>query len=115
MWLLVLAGISLALGATLSPNGNSPYDVVSRSIGGFASSIALYAWCQADIVEHNYPYPAGAPILVAWLFPLGLPIYFLRTRVLSRTIVSLLVAAFLYLLYGILILAGQYARAHIAV
>jgi hypothetical protein len=114
-WLLVMAVIFLALGAFLSRRGDSPYDALTRFIGAFAIPIALYAWCQADIAEHRFSYPAGTPILVAWLFPLGLPIYFLRTRPFFRAMVSLVVASILYVLYSLLMWVGQYARAHLAV
>jgi hypothetical protein len=41
---------------------------------------AIYSWCQADISERAIPYPAGTPILVGGLPPIGLLIYFFRTR-----------------------------------
>ena len=39
-----------------------------------------YAWCHADIRERAVPYPAGAPVLVGHLAPIGVPIYLFVTR-----------------------------------
>jgi hypothetical protein len=75
-----------------------------------ALPVAFYSWCQADILERNISYPAGTPILVGVFPPVGLPIYFLRTRTMLGALFgigkSLLFVALCLAMYH----AGEYVH-----
>ena len=80
-WLLTIVALQ-AINGLVAPQpalAGALILVVFLSLA-IATPVAIYSWCQADIAERNLQYPAGAPILVGVIPPLGVPLYFLRTR-----------------------------------
>jgi hypothetical protein len=57
--------------------------------GAFGLPLLLYVWCRSEIEDRHFPYPSGAPLLVAWIFPIGLPVYFFRTRPWPKALLAL--------------------------
>jgi hypothetical protein len=62
---------------------------VSGLVFGIAAPILLYRWAQLDVAERGVPYPAGAPLLVAFVALIGVPLFFLRTRSLAQAFLAL--------------------------
>ena len=64
--------------------------------------LLLYGWARSDASERAVPYPSGAPLLVAFLFPIGIPVYLFRTRRWAVALLSTAAALSLALLCGLL-------------
>lgn len=103
---------SAAVGAfSPAPQSNSAWTAVGWIVASLAFSINLYAWCKADIVERDLPYPAGIPVLVGHLFPIGVPLYFIITRTAGRALLSIVAALGFAALCFLLVAVGTYANA----
>jgi hypothetical protein len=80
-WLITILALQLVNGFVVTePDRIGPLLLLPLYSLGVAIPAAIYSWCQADIAERNLPYPAGTPILVGIIPPVGLLIYFARTR-----------------------------------
>jgi hypothetical protein len=79
--LLVLLAGSYVIAGLLEPlslpRGEvySPYTLVHALVG----AVLIYAWCRAHSQERQTSPPVGAAILSAFLPPIGLPYYMLRS------------------------------------
>jgi hypothetical protein len=45
----------------------------------FVVAVLLFAWCKADAAARGITPPAASPVLVAFLAPIGVPYYFIRS------------------------------------
>ena len=88
--LLLLLVASFLLAGILEPFIAVPGS--AQSTGAFVHAIVVavlcYAWCKADAQERGTPGIAGAAF-AGLLPPIGLPIYFFRSRPARKAFVSL--------------------------
>ena len=74
------------------------------------STFLVFAWCKADAVHRGIRPPIGAPVLCAFVPPLGLPYYFFRTRPWRSALLGLLKALGIFVLTAMLFCAGAYTH-----
>ena len=79
--LLIIAATFVAAGS-LEPQlphpGQFPNEI--GVVLTFVFAALLFSWCKADAASRNVSPPAGAPLLVALICPIGVPYYLFRTR-----------------------------------
>jgi len=115
-----LTAVALVNGLTafLVPDYESAAPVLG-ALGYVASAIVMpvliYLWCQADIIERKLPYPDGIPIVVGYMWVLGLPLYFFKTRSVASAFIGLGKAAVFGVLCGCLLVGGIYAHGYLFV
>ena len=114
---LCLGALLLASGTAgvieAGPIWRSGGPVASTLILGFVAQALIYRWCQFDIIERRLDYPAGAPLLAAFLAPIGVPAYFFRTRPWPRALGATALAVLFYLLCNYLLALSNWLRTRV--
>jgi hypothetical protein len=107
--LLLLLLASFLLAGILEPFLALPGSTHSGGAALHAIVIAVlcYAWCKADAKERGTPGIGGAA-LAGLLPPIGLPIYFFRSRTARNALVSLAISLLLLVASILLFGAGLY-------
>lgn len=90
LYLVLLAASNIVAGVLeplALPRGEvySPYALVQALLG----AVLIHAWCRAHSRERHTLPPAGAAILCAFIPPIGLPYYMIRTYPLPRAVLGI--------------------------
>jgi hypothetical protein len=64
----------------------------------FTYAPLLFAWCKADAAHRDITSPPAAPLLVGLFALVGVPYYFLKSLPLRQAVVSIALAAGIFLL-----------------
>lgn len=87
--LLLIAGTFLVAGLAdpfMPPAGRLA--ALTGLAHGILFTVLCYLWCKADAGERGTPHVGGAA-LAAFIPPIGLPVYFFRTRTVGKAFVSI--------------------------
>jgi len=100
--LVVLFAVMGAIDCLMAAPGDaSPLAIVYALI--FAGLV--FSWCKAHAAARGSDPPAGAAIMAAFLAPIGVPLYFLRSmpvgQALWSSVKALLFFAVLLAIYGV--------------
>ena len=109
---LAIAYVAIAVGLEV-PSGSPAGYSLKFVVSGFGIPVLLYAWCQSDINDGGFSYPSGAPLLVAFLFPVGLPVYFFRTRSWPKALLCLVYSVLFIFACEIMAAIGRALHARI--
>jgi len=60
------------------PNAGQSLNAVTVA-HSFVVAVLLFAWCKADAASRGITPPAASPVLVAFVAPIGVPYYFIRS------------------------------------
>lgn len=108
--LLALSFFFAGLADAFVSTPQSPNSIVAF-VHTFFIAALVYLWCKADAAERRTPPPAGAPLFAALLPPLGVPVYFFRSRPLRPALVATALAlVFLVLLVSLSVAATLLAE-----
>jgi hypothetical protein len=76
-WPVVYALLGVLAGGTgWSDTHAQAFDILA----GIPTSILIYLWCKADLLERRLLLPSGYTMFATLFAPLGLPLYLVRTR-----------------------------------
>ena len=75
--LILLSWLASGIVEPHLPNAGQPFNA-GALIHGLVLSVLLFTWCKAHAKVHMIKPPAGAPLLVGIVSPIGIPYYALR-------------------------------------
>ncbi|MEO8384957.1 MAG: hypothetical protein ABI583_06940 [Betaproteobacteria bacterium] len=75
--------------------------------------VLLFLWCKTDSSERGIVPPSGAPILCAFISPVGVPYYLFRSRPWRQASVGVVLALVLSAMMTAQYLAGFYLKTHV--
>jgi apolipoprotein N-acyltransferase len=103
--LLTLSFLVAGLVEPIAPHLQEPYSAAGV-VHTFIIAILLYSWCKADAAARQAIPPSGAVLLVAFVPPLGIPYYLLRSRPWRRAFLAIAAALGLFVLQLVLFELG---------
>jgi hypothetical protein len=110
-WPVVYALLGVLAGVTgWSETDAQAFDLLA----GIPSSILIYLWCKADLLERRLLLPSGYTMFATLFAPLGLPVYLVRTRKPLRAALLAMGKALLLFLAASALMAGVEAVVQIA-
>jgi hypothetical protein len=101
-WLGVYALLGVLSGVTgLSEKNDRAFNVIA----GIPTMILIYMWCRAEALERRVVVPSGYTMFASIFAPLGIPVYFLRTRKPVKSALVSIVKSFSFYIGAFLLLA----------
>ena len=110
--LLTLSFLVAGLIEPIDPHPNEPYSAAGV-VHTFVIAILLYSWCKADAKARQTVPPGGAALLVAFVPPLGIPYYLLRSRPWRKALLAIAAALGLFILQLVLFEVGYEVSAYL--
>ena len=104
--LLTLSFLVAGVAEPLTPATGGPASIAGL-VHSFIIAILCFSWCKADAAVRNVNARGGA-VFAALLPPIGLPVYFFRTRPTREAFLSCVKALLFFLLSVGLFAAGFY-------
>jgi hypothetical protein len=87
--LLIAASFLVAgVGEPFTARPGEPYSVAGV-VHMLVFAVLCYMWYRADARSRGIPEGGGSAVFVAMLPPIGLPVYFFRTRTFRRALLSI--------------------------
>jgi hypothetical protein len=109
--LLILVG-SFFVAGVAEPFVAKPGEPLS--VAAFVHSLVIavicYAWCQADAMARGISLPSGSALIAGLLPPVGIPLYFFRSRPWRAALIASL-KALAALVAMLLVFSGGYLLA----
>ena len=108
-WLIVYALLGVLSGVTgLSEMNERAFNVIA----GIPTMILIYMWCKAEALERHAVVPSGYTMFASIFAPLGIPVYFLRTRKPVKSAMASTVKSFAFYVGAFLLLVVIEAAIH---
>lgn len=111
--LVVLLTLSFLVAGLVEPlDPHAPYSAAGL-VHTVIIAILLYSWCKADAAARQAEPPGVAALLVAFVPPLGIPYYLLRSRPWRKAFLAIAAAAGLLVLQLVLFEVGYAVSAYL--